>query len=105
MDARTSRYHEIYARAMRDPEGFWGEAAAAIDWYEPAKKVFRLDYKWSTERCGGAGEPGEYLASVKTSGRDGTLPSHGVARRRGSHHRTAGRNCFGNARLNAAAAL
>ncbi len=28
MDARTSRYHEVYARAMRDPEGFWGEASA-----------------------------------------------------------------------------
>ena len=40
MDARTSRYHEIYARSMRDPEGFWGEAAAELDWYEPAKKVF-----------------------------------------------------------------
>ncbi|HET9902253.1 MAG TPA: propionyl-CoA synthetase [Xanthobacteraceae bacterium] len=40
MDARTSRYHEVYARAQRDPEGFWGEAAQAIDWYEPAKKVF-----------------------------------------------------------------
>src|SRR3954462_5275629 len=43
MDARTSRYREVYARAMRDPEGFWGEAAAAIDWYEPAKKVFDKD--------------------------------------------------------------
>ena len=40
MDARTSRYHEVYARSMRDPEGFWGEAAAELDWYEPAKKVF-----------------------------------------------------------------
>jgi len=40
MDARASRYHEIYARSMRDPEGFWGEAAAEIDWYEPAQKVF-----------------------------------------------------------------
>ena len=40
MDARTSRYHEVYARSMRDPEGFWGEAAQAIDWYEPPKKVF-----------------------------------------------------------------
>ena len=28
MDARTSRYHEVYARWQRDPEGFWGEAAA-----------------------------------------------------------------------------
>src|SRR3954447_8161766 len=43
MDARTSRYHELYARSMRDPEGFWGEAAQAIDWYEPAKKVFDKD--------------------------------------------------------------
>jgi propionyl-CoA synthetase len=40
MDARTSRYHDVYARSMRDPEGFWGEAAQAIDWYEPATKIF-----------------------------------------------------------------
>ncbi len=38
--AGVSRYHEVYARAMRDPAGFWSEAAAAIDWYEPAVKVF-----------------------------------------------------------------
>ncbi len=43
MDARTSRYHEIYARSLADPEGFWGEAAQAIDWYEPAKRVFDKD--------------------------------------------------------------
>ena len=43
MDARTSRYHEIYARWLRDPEGFWGEAAQAIDWIEPARKVFDPD--------------------------------------------------------------
>ena len=40
MDARTSRYHEVYARWQRDPEGFWGEAAQAIDWIEPPKNVF-----------------------------------------------------------------
>src|SRR2546423_336707 len=40
MDARTSRYMEVYARSMRDPEGFWGEASQAIDWYEPASKIF-----------------------------------------------------------------
>jgi propionyl-CoA synthetase len=43
MDARTSRYHDIYARWQRDPQGFWGEAAAAIDWYEPPKKIFDPD--------------------------------------------------------------
>jgi propionyl-CoA synthetase len=40
MDARTSRYHEIYAHWQRDPEAFWADAAREIDWYEPAKKVF-----------------------------------------------------------------
>jgi propionyl-CoA synthetase len=41
MDAPiTSRYPEIYARAQRDPEAFWGEAAQAIDWFEPPSKVF-----------------------------------------------------------------
>ena len=43
MDAPRSRYHEVYARSMRDPEGFWGEAAQAIDWYEPARRVFDPD--------------------------------------------------------------
>ena len=40
MDARTSRYFEAYARWQRDPQGFWAEAAQAIDWIEPAKQVF-----------------------------------------------------------------
>src|SRR5881275_465316 len=35
-----SRYHEVYARSLRDPEGFWAEAAREIDWIEPAKKIF-----------------------------------------------------------------
>jgi propionyl-CoA synthetase len=40
MDARTSRYHDIYACWQRDPEGFWGEAAQAVDWIESPKKIF-----------------------------------------------------------------
>jgi propionyl-CoA synthetase len=43
MDARTSRYHEVYARCQRDPQGFWAEAAQAIDWIEPPKRVFDPD--------------------------------------------------------------
>ncbi|HEY4985493.1 MAG TPA: propionyl-CoA synthetase [Bradyrhizobium sp.] len=35
-----SRYHEVYARSLRDPEGFWAEAAREIDWIEPARKIF-----------------------------------------------------------------
>src|ERR1700675_4135193 len=36
----NSRYHQVYARSLRDPEGFWEEAARDIDWIEPAKKIF-----------------------------------------------------------------
>jgi propionyl-CoA synthetase len=43
MDARTSRYFDAYARWQRDPEGFWEEAAQAIDWIEPAKRIFDPD--------------------------------------------------------------
>ncbi len=43
MDARTSRYSEVYARWQRDPEGFWAEAAQAIDWIEPPKRIFDPD--------------------------------------------------------------
>ncbi|MFL4967759.1 MAG: propionyl-CoA synthetase [Xanthobacteraceae bacterium] len=43
MDARTSRYHEVYGRCQRDPEGFWGEAAQAIDWVERPRRVFDAD--------------------------------------------------------------
>jgi propionyl-CoA synthetase len=40
MDARSSRYHEIYARWQRDPHGFWAEAAQDIDWLEKPKAAF-----------------------------------------------------------------
>ncbi len=40
MDARSSRYHEVYARWQRDPERFWAQAAADLDWFEPPKAVF-----------------------------------------------------------------
>ena len=40
MTDNAKRYAEIHARSLRDPEGFWGEAAREIDWIEPAKKVF-----------------------------------------------------------------
>jgi propionyl-CoA synthetase len=36
----NSRYHEVHARSLRDPEGFWGEAAREIDWIKPPEKVF-----------------------------------------------------------------
>src|ERR1700740_3515002 len=37
---KKTRYHEVHARSLRDPDGFWREAAREIDWIEPAKKIF-----------------------------------------------------------------
>ncbi|MDE1147409.1 MAG: propionyl-CoA synthetase [Azospirillaceae bacterium] len=35
----NGRYAESYHRSLDDPEGFWGEAARAIDWIEPWEHV------------------------------------------------------------------
>ena len=35
-----SLYHEVHARSLADPEGFWADAAKEIDWIEPPKKIF-----------------------------------------------------------------
>ena len=43
MDASTSRYRDVYARWQRDPEGFWREAAADIDWFEKPVETFDPD--------------------------------------------------------------
>jgi len=46
------RFDEIYARSLKDPEGFWGEAAGKVHWYRPWDMV--LDdrsapfYRWFT---------------------------------------------------------
>ncbi len=44
------RYREIYERSLRDPEGFWGEAAEAIDWVRRWDRVLNADnapfYRW-----------------------------------------------------------
>lgn len=40
IDLSRSRYAQLHERSLRDPEGFWGEAAQEIDWIQPAKKVF-----------------------------------------------------------------
>ncbi|MDI6027802.1 propionyl-CoA synthetase [Corticibacterium sp. UT-5YL-CI-8] len=39
----ASRYHEVYARWKADPDGFWAEAAEAIDWSKRWDKVFDAD--------------------------------------------------------------
>lgn len=39
----TSKYAETYAAWQQDPEGFWAEAAGAIDWFKPWDQVFASD--------------------------------------------------------------
>jgi propionyl-CoA synthetase len=38
-------YQAIYRRSLNDPEGFWGEAAAALHWERPWDRVLDLDAK------------------------------------------------------------
>ena len=38
-----SRYRDVQERATRDPEGFWLEAARAVDWFEPPRRAFDPD--------------------------------------------------------------
>ena len=41
MDARSSRYHEVYAHWQRSPEVFWAEAAAEHRLVREAEEDFR----------------------------------------------------------------
>ena len=36
----TSRYKDVYAQWRADPQGFWAEAAKAIDWIRPPQRIF-----------------------------------------------------------------
>ena len=38
-----SRYPDTYEEWQKNPVAFWSEAAEAIDWFEPAEKVFDAD--------------------------------------------------------------
>ena len=48
----SGRFDEVKARSLRDPEGFWGEAAEAIDWERKWDKVLddsnKPFYRWFT---------------------------------------------------------
>ena len=43
-------YRELYRRSLEDPAGFWGDAAQAVDWDEPATTVLDSSnpplYRW-----------------------------------------------------------
>jgi len=44
-----SRLREMLERALKDTEGFWGEAASELHWFKPWDRVFEWnypDFKW-----------------------------------------------------------
>ena len=50
MEFSMGRYSEVFRRSLADPEGFWGEAARAIDWYRAPASVLDASnppfYRW-----------------------------------------------------------
>jgi acetyl-CoA synthetase len=43
------QYRALHERSLEDPDGFWGEIASELDWFEPWKRVFEWklpDAKW-----------------------------------------------------------
>ena len=38
-------YRKLHARSLEDPEGFWGEIAGHLDWFEPFDRVMEYDPK------------------------------------------------------------
>src|SRR5665213_2451595 len=39
-----AKYKEMYARSIKDPNGFWAEQAKRIDWSKPFTKVKNTSY-------------------------------------------------------------
>jgi acetyl-CoA synthetase len=39
-----AKYQEMYARSLKDPDGFWGEQAKRLDWSKPFTKVKNTHY-------------------------------------------------------------
>ncbi len=46
----SGRYDEVYSRSLRDPEGFWGEAAEDVHWFKRWDRVLDTSrapfYRW-----------------------------------------------------------
>ncbi len=51
---RRRQIHEMYARSIRDPDGFWGEQAKRLDWIKPFTKVKNASYRPAMSRSNGS---------------------------------------------------
>ena len=52
--ATGDKYRALHARSLSDPEGFWAEQAAAIDWYKPWDKVLEWNPPLAKNASGSA---------------------------------------------------
>ncbi len=48
-----AEYQRMYQRSVRDPEGFWAEAASQLHWFAPWKKVLEWNLPWAKWFVGG----------------------------------------------------
>jgi acetyl-CoA synthetase len=46
-------YEALYQKSIADPEGFWAEAAAELDWFKPWDKVLEWNEPWAKWFVGG----------------------------------------------------
>ncbi|MHC5024440.1 MAG: acetate--CoA ligase [Planctomycetota bacterium] len=46
-------YRQLHQRSIDDPEGFWGEVAGELDWFEPWTKVLEWDLPYAKWFVGG----------------------------------------------------
>src|SRR5258708_15875593 len=48
--AMSRLYADVHARSLKDPDGYWGEVAAKIDWTKPWSRVLDASrppfYRW-----------------------------------------------------------
>jgi len=48
-EAFIKDYDSVYAYSIRDPEGFWGQIASELQWFEPWTKVREIEipnHRW-----------------------------------------------------------
>ena len=43
-NANLQDYESEYHRSVQDPEGFWGDVASELQWFQPWDQVFQWDY-------------------------------------------------------------
>ncbi len=48
-----AEYESLYERSVKDPDGFWAEAAKELDWFEPWQKVLEWNLPWAKWFVGG----------------------------------------------------